>query len=282
MKTILLPTDFSKNSLNAIDFALDMSKDCVCEFILLNIQKASSFISDDLRTMSPDTTVYETLISSSKTALNELVIKLEARRNYNHRFTTLVDYDNFVDAINQACSLKNVDLIIMGTQGATGAEKIIFGSNTVRVMQRGNRPVLAIPSGYKYNGMDKIAFTSNYHTDYNPEELMPLLILAELYEAKIDILHLMEEQGLSEEQKKNKEKLDHFFKFVNHEFVDLESKGLFESVNEFLEKNNTKMLAMMSRKHSFLERLFTEHAVETFGYKLNIPLLVMENTAEYY
>ena len=282
MKTILLPTDFSSNSLNAIDFAVDIFSDVICKFYILNVQKASSFISDDFRTMSPSTTIYQSLIANTKTAITEIIIKQESVKNQNHEFEAMVDYDNFVDAINQACLIKGIDLIVMGTKGATGAERVIFGSNAVRVMQRSIAPVLTIPEGCTFNGLDKIAFTSNYLSHYNDDELMPLMELAELYQSKIDVLHLVEEKHLSDEQENNKAFLDSLFRFVNHEFIALEESDIFDMVKSYVDTNNIKLLAMMSRKHSFLERLFTKHNVETFGFKLDIPMLVMENTAKLY
>lgn len=282
MKTILLPTDFSANSVNAMNYALDMYKDVVCKFYILNVQKASSFISDDFRTMSPSTTIYQTLIQTAKDSIKKLIKTFEKRGVKGHSFEAMVDYDNFIDAINQACETKNVDLIIMGTHGATGAERILFGSNTVRVMQRCNRPVLAIPKDSKFNGIHRIAFTSNYLTLYNREELMPLIQMAELFNAKIDILHLVEEDYLSREQENNKAFLDACFRFVKHEFVELHEKDLFKTVNDYMVNKNVHMLAMMSRRHSFLERLFTQHKVETFGFNMGFPLLVMDNTGTLY
>ncbi|NND26688.1 MAG: hypothetical protein EX263_06585 [Flavobacteriaceae bacterium] len=282
MKIILLPTDFSVNSVNAIHYALDMYKDVVCRFYILNVQKASSFISDDFRTMSPSSTVYQTLIATTKLSLETLIDKLEKRKNPNHSFDAMVDYDNFIDAINQACEAKGVDLIIMGTKGATGAERIIFGSNTVRVMQRCATPVLAIPSGCKFSSIDKIAFTSNYKTFYKKDELGPLIQMAELFNAKIDVLHMVEEDHLTREQENNKAFIDACFRFVNHEFIDLEKRDVFEVVQDYVKANNINMLAMMSRRHSFLERLFTTHNVEEFGFRSDVPMLVMENTGELY
>lgn len=66
METILLPTDFSKNSLNAIDFAMKMFKETNCTFYILNIQKASSFVSDDLMTASPSVNLYQAIIDTLK------------------------------------------------------------------------------------------------------------------------------------------------------------------------------------------------------------------------
>ena len=283
MKTVLLPTDFSKNSINAINYAMELFHGIPCEFYLLNIQKASSFVSDDLMTMSSSTTIYQTLIDTAKRSISNLIKTLiDTYSNDLHTFHANVDYDNFIDAINQMCSSKKIDIIIMGTKGATGAERILFGSNTVRVMQRCNTPVLAIPDGCKFSGMDKIAFTSNYLTLYNKEEIQPLIDIATLFDAKIDVLHLTEEEYLTQDQENNRAFLDSVFSNLTHEFIDLENKDIFKTVKHYIAFNDVKMLAMMSRKHSFLERLFARHHVETFGFKINVPFLVMENTGVMY
>ena len=155
MKSILLPTDFSKNSFNAINYAAELFKNEVCEFYIINIQKASSFVSDDLMTMTSSATIYHTLIDIAKKSISNVINELkETYNNDLHEFYSIVDYDNFVDGINQACVTRNIDLIIMGTKGASGAEKVLFGSNTARVMQRCNTPVLAIPDGCKFNGLN--------------------------------------------------------------------------------------------------------------------------------
>jgi nucleotide-binding universal stress UspA family protein len=281
VKAILLPTDFSTNSLNAIDYAVELFKNESCEFYLINIQKASSFVSDDLMTMSSSATIYQTLIDAAKKSINNIIIKIENKHNNKlHQFFSIVDYDNFIDGINQICEAKQIDLIIMGTKGASGAEKVIFGSNTVRVMQRCSTPVLAIPNGCTFNDLERIAFTSNYSTLYNKAELNPLIEILNLYNSKIDILHLASEDDLSQDQENNKAFLESCFSNITHEFINLEEKDIFKTIQEYIKINDIKMLAMMSRKHSFLERLFARHLVETFAFKIDIPFLVMENSGE--
>ena len=59
MKAILLPTDFSKNSMNAIEYAVSLFEDETCEFYVLNIQKASAFVSDDFMASRKDLPIQE-------------------------------------------------------------------------------------------------------------------------------------------------------------------------------------------------------------------------------
>ena len=281
MKSILLPTDFSNNSLNAIHYALELFRNERCEFFILNVQKASSFVSDDLMTMQSSTTIYQNLIETSKKSIKKIITDVKKKyKSENHVYHSIVDYDNFIDAVNQIIKAKKISLIVMGTKGATGAEKVIFGSNTVRVMQRCDCPVLAIPDNCKFKSLDKIAFTSNYLTLYKKEELKPLITLAEKFNSKIDVLHLTNGEHLTIGQENNRAFLDECFLNLNHEFINLAKKDLFETIEHYILYNDIDLLAMMSRKHSFLERLFTKHKVETFAFKVSIPFLVMENTGK--
>lgn len=281
MKSILLPTDFSQNSINAIHFAHDMFKGERCKFYLLNVQKASSYVSDDLMTLQPTTTIYENLIQNSKKSIEKIVTDVQKKyASDNHVYQTLVDYDNFIDAIKQLVIAKDICLIVMGTKGATGAEKVLFGSNTVKVIQRNDCPVLAVPNNCRFSALKKIAFTSNYLTYYKKEELKPLITLANKFKSKIDVLHITKGEHLTEDQENNRAFLDECFNNLNHEFINLANTNLFKTVEHYLQYNDMDLLAMMSRKHSFLERLFTRHNVEKFVFQISIPLLVMTNTGK--
>jgi nucleotide-binding universal stress UspA family protein len=281
MKSILLPTDFSNNSINAITYAHEMFQGERCEFYLLNVQMASSFVSDDLMTLEPSTTIYQNLVETAKKAILKIVTNVKKKyKADNHIYHTIVDYDNFTDAINQIVQTKNICLIIMGTKGATGAEKVLFGSNTVKVIQRNECPVLAVPKNCKFSGLKKIAFTSNYFTRYKKEELKPLITLGKKFKSKINVLHITGGEHLTESQENNRAFLDECFSNLNHEFINLANTDLFKTVENYIQYNDIDLLAMMSRKHSFLERLFTRHNVETFAFNLTIPFLVMTNTGE--
>lgn len=278
MKKILLPTDFSKNSMNAIRFAMDLMKGEACKLYLLNVQKASSFISDDMMVVSASANIYKTVIDAAKKSIDNIISIIEADYPFeNFEFYSVVDYDNFIDAINQVVKTKEIDLVIMGTKGASGFAKALFGSNTVRVIQRCEVPVLAIPDGCKYRKLNTIAFTTNNLPLFNLEELKPLKELLNKYYAKLRVLHVADEHHLAQNQSLNEDFFNENFPDAIHDFVDSNSHDIFYEVKNYLRDHNITMLAMMSKKHSFIERLFTEHMVETFAFKINIPFLVMHS-----
>ena len=278
MQTILLPTDFSNNSINAINYAVALFKDVECRFYLLNVQKASAFISDDMMVVSSSATIYKTLIDAAKKSISNIISKIEEKhQNEKHQFYSVVDYDNFIDSINQVSKKYEADLIVMGTKGASGLEKIIFGSNTVRVIQRCNMPVLAIPDGCKFSSITKIAFATSNLKQFNTGEFKPLKDIMVLENSKLDILHLADQNHLAYNAYDNMDFFNDNFNNAKHEFIDTDSSDMFNTVDKYIINNDIKVLAMMNKKHSFLERLFTRHNVETFAFNIDIPFLVMQN-----
>lgn len=278
MKSILLPTDFSKNSENAINYAMALFKDVDCNFYLLNVQKASSFITDDMMVMSASATIYQTIIDVSKKSLANLITKIETKhKNEKHNFHSVVDYDNFIDSINQLTINKNIDLIIMGTKGASGLEKVIFGSNTVHVMQRCVAPVLVIPDGCLFTNLNTVAFTTNNLTLHNVEELKPLKDILTLHKSKLNVLHFDDIKHTSNQKNKNKLFLKTHFSDVTYENIDSYSKDIYKTLEEYIHANNIKLIAMMREKHSFLERLFNKHPEESLAFGIDKPFLVMES-----
>jgi len=276
MKTILLPTDFSNNSLNAINFAMNVFKEIECTFYVLNVQKASSFVSDDLMTASPSMNLYQSLIEVSKKSLSNLIQNIESKfKNPKHQFNPIVDYDNFIDSLNQVCEVNKVDLIVMGTKGASGLEKVIFGSNTVRVMQRAKTPVLAIPNNYKFKRFSRVAFLSNYLTEYKKEDLLTFLDLISSNNSIINVLHVSQGKVLTKDQEQNITLLDNSFAKFSHTFIDLKGEDVYKEVNDFIKLNEINLLAMVNRKHSFFERFLSIQKVEDFGFNIDIPFLVM-------
>jgi len=279
MKTILLPTDFSRNSVNAIHYAMDLYKNDPCNFYILNVQKASSFISDDMMVVNSSVTIYATIVDAAKKSINNIIQKIkEQYHNDKHHFEVVVDYDNFVDSINQVSELYNVDLIIMGTKGASDISKTLFGSNTIKVIQRGKVPVLAVPENCKYSDLDKIAFATSYRNLYNMDNLKLLKYFVDANRSKLYVIHALSSKNYLEELNKNVDLFKQNFKFPVFKYLATKNNHIYKAIHEFSFNNDIKMIALFVEKHSFFERLFTVHTFEMIANNIDIPFLIMKRT----
>ncbi|MFT4832044.1 MAG: nucleotide-binding universal stress UspA family protein [Psychroserpens sp.] len=281
MKRILLPTDFSNNAWNAITYALDFFKNEVCSFYILHTYTPSFYRVDYMLggpsfSAIPDAGVEDSLKGLEKTLKD---IKKQYS-NPNHTFETLSAFNILTDEINEVVDSKSIDLIVMGTQGATGAKDLFIGTNTVHVLRKVKIPVLAVPAGYVFKEIQKIVFATDYWTQYKKEEIEPLALMAKMHKAKLIVLHVLEEMDLWKKQEENKKDLTIYLGDVPHSFDQMESKHVADAIQDYMESKQLDLLAMQNRKHFFWERLLTRQNVDAIGFHLKVPFLVLRETGK--
>ena len=113
MKNILLLSDFSSNSKNAIHYAMRFFENENCTFHLMHVHKIRSFVSDDLM-HAPKESVYESITKVPRDKLNSIAQVLkDTYKNEKHQFEIHIDFDVFTDAIKQAVINNHIDFIVV-------------------------------------------------------------------------------------------------------------------------------------------------------------------------
>ena len=274
---VLLPTDFSLNAKYAIDYALKLFENEKVDFYLWHVIRASSYITDDLITVKPTSSIYDSVISGSKESIEGLKEDLINQfKNQKHTYHTLIDYDNFIDAMNQVIETEGIDLIVMGSKGSSNLEKMLFGSNTIQVIQRTCCPVLAVPYAEIFKPIHKIAFTSNYKTEYNEKAFEILRNIATIQHSEIEILHVYNDDSLTDIQRKNKKLIHDMLQNLPHQFVELDGKNLYDTIHNYLNGSLVNLLCITNKKHNFIQRLFNISNVEIEVSNITMPLLVID------
>ncbi|HBY66519.1 MAG TPA: universal stress protein, partial [Flavobacteriaceae bacterium] len=120
--------------------------------------------------------------------------------------------------IKQAVSLYKIDLIIMGTNGATGAKEVLFGSNTLNVIRNVDCPVLAIPENFSFEKMKYSLFSLHHGSVVNKEKLEPFFNLIEKHdETHIHILDI-DDDSIADANPLENRNLQDSFKGKQHTF----------------------------------------------------------------
>ncbi|WP_344925416.1 universal stress protein [Aquimarina addita] len=276
MKNILLPTDFSKNSRNAISYAMELFKNELCTFYVLNVQKATGYTTDDLIVSPANRSIHQTVTSQSKEKLKMVIEALEKETiGENYSFHPLTDYDVFTDAIKQTVTSKNIDLIVMGTNGATGAKEVIFGSNTVNVIRYVECPILVIPQEYVFATPKKILYTLDDNDHFSTEGIIPLTDLLIKFKASLKILKIKEDDTITVSEFDDKKQMNHFFKDVNHTFHMITNVPITLAIDSFVQIMGVDLNALYVHKETFLDRFFQRSDTSKLSYGTRVPLLIL-------
>ncbi len=278
MKNILLPTDFSDNAWNAIFNVLKMYHDVQCRFIILHAYEPKVLNVLGKKGQHRLGVIYDSLSEHSQQELNKILAYLkENHQNANHTFETISKSDNLVSAINDVLSTKDIDLIGMGTQGATGAKQVFIGSNTVKVMKQVNScPILVVPNEYNFQTLKSLVFASDFTKKYEKNQLSPMTELAKLWKSTVQVVHIELEFVLSDKQKSNQKLLEDRFEGLEVTFQNIDFEA---DVSHSLEKFNSDfkvdLMALIRYRHSLWERIIGEPVVKKMSFHTKVPLLIL-------
>jgi len=262
MKTILLPTDFSENSWNAIVYTLHFFQKVKCNFYILHVEKTYT---------KPE-------IKQMRSLLSRIAKQFS---NKEHVFSTISDYDPFIDAVRKAIKKHNIDLIAMGTKGASGLEKILIGTNTADVLTKIECNTLVIPENAKFTKPKDIVFPTDFLLPQKLKTLEPILDILEQFNSALKMLYVKTDEGsLSDKQLWNKSLLKDFFKNYDSEIIQLTDKKVSHAVQFFVESREIDMIALVTKKLNYFQQLFFQTTTEAIGYQTEIPFLVLHETID--
>lgn len=277
-RTVLIPTDFSKNALHALQYAQALYK---CEhscFFLLHTYAEEVYKYHWKATPKEIEKVKQEKKEQSEKKLDELLQTVIGHTpNPLHNFETIACLDSFVDGVNIVVNERNIDLVIMGTKGENSDHKTTFGSYTIEVFKYVKCPVLAIPENFEYKQPKIILFPTDYRLPYKRRELKLLADLAGEFKSKIHCLYFAESDTFSLRQKDNKLFLEETLSRAYLFFETTPVKNKAEAIMKYIKENNVDMLVMINARHSFFEDLLYRSTVDVLGLKVKVPFLVMQN-----
>src|SRR5690554_2320193 len=278
MRKILIPTDFSENSLNAIKYATELFKHGPAIVYLMHAYSEEVYEKESSQGEGSFDTIKDRVHSDAEESLLKLKNQvLGFSPNPKHTIHTVATFGLLVDSVNDWVEKENIDVVVMGTKGETADKQITFGSNTLQVIKYVKCPVLAIPEVYGDVHPKNILFSTDFLLPYKRRELKLLSTFAKFFASKISFLYISKFPGLSLRQKDNREFLEACFKENKIDFIQLQGTDVTKSINTYLIENPIDMLVMVNTRHSYLENILYQSTIEKIGLKIDIPFLVMQN-----
>ncbi len=279
MKTILVPSDFSKNANVALRYAIQLCKVMKTDLVVFHCAHVSPYI---LATVSSSETEMNRLIQEDE-VFKMAKLMTQVKKVYKYLgikripATTklVIDSDPLVvENIIDVASKYHAGLIVMGTHGATGLNRYFFGSNTANLISRSELPVLAIPEKYRYKEITSIVFSSDLE---NPEqELKKLIPFAKSVHTNIDVLYL--DYGLDIRQE-HIIAIEKYIRKSSYKKIQLVKQkatidfSLIIQLRQYLSKHKYQWLVMFTKERNFWDKLLFGGKTENMSYSLKIPLL---------
>jgi len=278
MKKVLLPTDFSDNAWDALTYAIRLYDDIPCLFYILNTYQVSTSRMTNTMHKERDTHMYRALKEESEEELKKIENYLNDNLlNDKHEYKIISKTGSLLTVIKWIVYDENIDIIVMGTSGATGAKEIFMGSNTVKIIKHVDLcPIISVPLKYEYEEPEQVAFANDFKRQLSAIELNCLIELQLIHNFEIRIIHVKKEDYLDNAQQQNKDMLSQFFDKENTVFEEIiTGTSIAEAINDYNEEHKIDMICLINYEHSFIEKLTHEPIIKKISFHSSVPLLIL-------
>ncbi|WP_378187633.1 universal stress protein [Aquimarina sp. W85] len=276
MKNVLLPTDFSDNAMNAIRYTMRLFEREKVTFYLLNTFTPISYHTGYLIENPTMYGMEDVAMMNSKRDIERTEDKIkEEFDTSNFTFVRCSTFNTLIGEIREMVVKKHIDLIIMGTKGATGAKEVFIGTHTMYTIKKAKCPVLAVPANFKYEAPFEILFPTDFKLDSANEFLPIIKTICKTHGSRLNILNAYYGVTLDKDQEKVKTYLDKYFKTNAHIFHVAEGMDVLEAIDDFQKKIKINLLVMIHNRHSFFENLLFKPVINQIAYHTNVPFLVI-------
>jgi nucleotide-binding universal stress UspA family protein len=177
IKRILVPTDFSETSNYAIEKACRVASLFGAELYIIHVIEGSPFklVKPDDKSGSKEKVIMQQYLMDKLEKLAKSITK-----QYHISVNTLLGENKVVEVIKSAVRDNKIDLIVMGTKGASGFKEVLIGSNAQKIVSKATCPVITtknapvsadfsnivLPMESWNNSIEKLDYVTPFATSY--------------------------------------------------------------------------------------------------------------------
>lgn len=271
MKKILVPCDFSDPSVQAFKMAVEIANQSKGEVVLLNVVELPVMHESVLM---PTLSFEEAFIKDMKEHAEKNFAKMKEKwAKEGPKVTSFVEFGGTTPTIRDFLKDKKIDLILMGTHGASGLKEFFIGSNTEKIVRTATVPFMAIKKQVKLTAVKNIVFPTTGNMDQ--EELtVQVKALQNFFKATLHILYVNTPSSFKRDME-IKPQLKAFAKRFMLKDYTLNVWNDFteeDGLKNFVYETNADMVAMATHGRRGLNHLMSGSIAEDAVNHINCPI----------
>ena len=274
MKTILYATDYSDNSIAALQFAHYLSKKLKGNLIVLHVFDLSVTI-------------------ASTVSLSYSRKEVKAFKEHRERLYSFCEEHLGVEPDNSSITLKiiegtpasesiinsanelKVDFIVVGKKGESAIKEALLGSTTSALIEKANCPVLAIPEDVSNKKIKTIVYAAALE-EADVVAIEKMVGIVKQIKASIYVVHVSTKSEYAGEDQMEwfKEMLKQKIKYKRLYFELRFSEDVFSALNQYVDEIDPNMLVMLERQgHSLIKSIWHRDIVKRMLTESKFPLM---------
>jgi nucleotide-binding universal stress UspA family protein len=270
MKRILIPTDFTKYADEAIEVGAQIAKKHGYEIILIHMLELPGQVNDAI---TGETSIPEIMLFKRKA---EETLKSIKNRPYlaGIQITEVVRLDGAYSGITNYIKHNAIDLIVMGSHGASGINEILIGSNTEKVVRLSEVPVLVIKNKIENFTAKNIIFASDFSKEI--KKVFPkILEFAKIFESKLNLVMICTPNSFKSTSASRKIITEFVadFDMPDYSFETYNESNIEKGIINYSNEKNADVIAFCTHGRTALNHFFAGSISEDLVNHASKPVL---------
>jgi nucleotide-binding universal stress UspA family protein len=257
MKRILVASDFSACSGNALAYALNLAKTLQFEVTVIHAISSTEGINNN----TYDAIYIEDYYKRKREGLADWVKLYSSKDKFKTiPVSTLCEVGSLALVVKKYIEQNPVEFLVMGTMGSSGISGL-FGTNTQMMVEKTKIPTLIIPLETRFSKKSIITLATDFTSKLSKKDLTGIKeLISVMGSKKLNILNIVagpdwKKNDLGETQWKKllpKIKLD--FKY-------LQETNTLGGIINFILSSHTDIICLVKHHHNIAYRLFNKSTV---------------------
>lgn len=260
MRKILVPTDFSPVSKNALIYGLNLYQNTETIFDVIHIYHPSfdpvqpEIIDSSLGMENVKKENMGDMVNSISGIIKDTDVQMNSKVEIGFTIEKIVELST------------DYDLIIMGSTGTNSFLNKIFGGISSDVASKAKCPVLLIPSKVEYTHLQNIIYSCDFE-GVDQIVLQKIVNFAKRYNSVIHFVHI------KYDEKPFKMKFPENFN-MNYSVNIVHAHTVKEGLSKYIKEKKADMVIMATKQRSFWEKIINKSHTREFALNSSVPLLV--------
>lgn len=271
MKTILCPVDFSANATNAVRYAVKLNEKLKAKIILLHTYETPVLYTDVAPfTMQMDYAALHDNAAKDLKAFHKKVFGADQVDNVEMVLQQGLPSSRIKDIALE----KKVDMIIMGATGTGAAERLLVGSNALRVAKEAPCMVMLIPQKAKFDGLEKLVYATDLSSD-NLMQVKEIFPLAKKFNSELLFLYIDQSTVRDDAEilKTVTAKIKKHVPYAKKSGFVCSDASVSDGVEYFLKKQKADCLVMYHRHRNLFQAMYSTSISKKLSLHVSLPVI---------
>lgn len=272
MKTILIPTDFSPAAMNAAEYAIDMAKAINADIFLLNVYQIPYTYGE-----IPVPIDSEVMIQDVTDELANIRDQLSKKTSGTIHIDAEVRSGTFFQILKEVCETIQPYAVIMGSQGSSAAQRLLFGSNSVYAVKHLQWPVIAVPLGATFAAIKKIGLACDFDKVMDTIPLDEIKTLINDFNATLYVLNSGKKDDFNPDLIFESHVLHGMLKPFKPNYFFITATDKDQGIVDFADNHLLDLLIVFPKKHDFVDRLIHTSHTKQLVLHCNVPVMSLHH-----